>query len=302
MIGQTILPAALAFIMFAMGLTLTPSDFTLLAHRPRAVLVGLAAQMAVLPAIALGVALAWELPPDFAVGLMILAACPGGITSNLLTHLAGGRTALAVTLTAVTSLVGAVSVPLVINFAMELFLHQSGVEIPVTRMALGVFAVATLPLTVAMTIRRFAPAFAARIETPCRHLATALFALIVAGAFAGEWRTLVLNAGAIVPAAITLNVVVMTAAGLLARGFGLERPDTIAVMLETGLQNGALGIFVAANVLGSPSMMVPSVVYALVMNVTAAAMIAFLKRRQLSRSACPGEASPEASRDPRCGW
>lgn len=281
MILQTILPAALAFIMFAMGLTLTLGDFALLLRRPKAVLVGLAAQMALLPAIAFGVALAWDLPPDFAVGLMILAACPGGITSNLLTHLAGGRTALAVTLTAITSLVGAVSVPLVVNLAMGVFLHQSAIEIPVTHMVLGVFAVATLPLAAAMTLRHFAPSFCARIENACRHVATALFAAIVAGAFAGEWRVLVMNAGAIIPAAIILNVAAMAAAALLARQSRLKRADTIAVMLETGLQNGALGIFIAANVLGNPAMMAPSVVYALVMNLTAAAMIGFLRLRSI---------------------
>ncbi|WP_291721356.1 bile acid:sodium symporter family protein [Magnetospirillum sp. 64-120] len=274
MITDLLLPLGLAFIMFAMGLALKPADFALVFTRPKAMALGLVSQMVALPALALAVVGVFDLPADFAVGLIILAACPGGITSNLLTHLAGGATALAVSLTAITSVVGALSVPLVVNFAL---MHVGGqgapVDLPVAKMTLGVFAVATLPLIIAMGINARWPHVAARLEKAARHLATALFAFIVVGAFASQWRTMMDHAADVLPPALALNVAAMLAALVLARLGRLSGKERLALVLETGLQNGALGIFVAATLLQSPAMMVPSIVYALAMNVTALAVI-----------------------------
>lgn len=269
------LPAGLAFIMFAMGLALRPADFALVLTRPRAMVLGLLSQMVALPALAWGAALSFALPADFAVGLVILAACPGGITSNLLTHLAGGATALAVSLTAVTSVVGALSVPVVVNLALvHLGGQAGGADLPVARMTVGVFAVATLPLVVAMGLNARWPGVAARLERPSRHLATAMFAFIVVGAFVSQWRTMVTHAADVLPPALAVNAGAMIVAWTIARLGRLRRGERLALVLETGLQNGALGIFVAATLLGSPAMMVPSIVYALVMNLTALAVIA----------------------------
>lgn len=280
MITETLLPAALAFIMFAMGLTLTPGDFRLVAARPRAVAVGLAGKMVLLPLLGAAICWMWPMRPEFAVGLMILAACPGGITSNLLTHLAGGATALAVTLTAITSLTDTVMVPLVVNAALVTFGgYAHGVALPIERMSLAVFAVATLPLLLAMTLRHLRPALTARIERGVRPLATVVFVAIVIGAFASQWTTMMSHAAEVMPPALALNAGAMAIAALTARGFGLTRREHIAVVLETGLQNGAVGIFVAATLLGSPAMMVPSIVYALLMNVTALAFIAVVRAR-----------------------
>lgn len=278
MITDVALPSALAVIMFAMGLALTPNDFRLVAIRPKAMALGLLCQMAVLPLVAFAVVSAFAPRPEFAVGLMILAACPGGITSNLLTHLAGGATALAVSLTAVTSVAGAVTVPLVANFALGWF-GLPEAQLSVTRMTAGVFAVATLPLVLGMAINAKAPRIAARVEKPARQLATALFGVIVVGAFAAQWRVMVDHAAAVLPPALAVNVGAMALAAALARLGSLERRERIAAVMETGLQNGALGIFVAATLLGSQAMMVPSIVYALVMNVTAVAFIAVVRMR-----------------------
>lgn len=204
---------------------------------------------------------------------------PRGITANLLTHLAGGATALAVSLTAFTSVVDTVTVPFVVNLALHVFAGQAEtVALPIGRISLGVFAVATLPLTLGMMLNARAPRMAARIERVARPLATALFALIVVGAFASQWRVMWANASEVLPPALALNAGCMAAAVLLGRLGGLERRETIAVVLETGLQNGALGIFVAATLLGNQAMMVPSIVYALVMNVTAIAFILVVRR------------------------
>lgn len=279
MITQVAIPAGLAVIMFAMGLTLTWGDFRLVFSRPRAVAVGLLCKMVVLPLLAFALVALFRPRPEFAVGLIILAACPGGITANLLTHLAGGATALAVSLTAFTSVVDTITVPFVVNLALHVFAgQQEAVALPIGRMSAGLFAVATLPLLLGMTLNRWRPALAARIERVARPVATLVFALIVVGAFVSQARIMWDNAAEVLPPALLLNAGCMAVAVLLGRLGGLERRETIAVTLETGLQNGALGIFVAATLLGSQAMMVPSIVYALVMNVTAIAFILLVRR------------------------
>lgn len=286
MITEVLIPAGLAVIMFAMGLTLTLGDFRLVLLRPRAMAVGLLCKMVVLPLLAFALVAIFRPRPEFAVGLIILAACPGGITANLLTHLAGGATALAVSLTAFTSVVDTVTVPFVVNLALQVFAGQSEtVSLSLGRVSLGVFAVATLPLLLGMALNARKPVLAARLERVARPVATALFALIVVGAFASQWRVMWANAAEVLPPALLLNAGCMTVAVLLGRMGGLQRRETIAVVLETGLQNGALGIFVAATLLGSQAMMVPSIVYALVMNVTAIAFI-LVVRRMTRKDAC----------------
>lgn len=279
MITQVAIPAGLAVIMFAMGLTLTWGDFRLVFNRPRAVAVGLSCKMVVLPLLAFALVALFRPRPEFAVGLIILAACPGGITANLLTHLAGGATALAVSLTAFTSVADTITVPLLVNLALHVFAgQQEAVALPIGRISAGLFAVATLPLLLGMALNRWRPALAARIERVARPLATLVFALIVVGAFVSQARIMWDNAAEVLPPALLLNAGCMAVAVLLGRLGGLERRETIAVTLETGLQNGALGIFVAATLLGSQAMMVPSIVYALVMNVSAIAFILLVRR------------------------
>lgn len=285
MITEILIPAGLAVIMFAMGLTLTVGDFRLVLTRPRAMAVGLVCKMVLLPLLAFALVALFKPRPEFAVGLIILAACPGGITANLLTHLAGGATALAVSLTAISSVVDTVTVPFVVNLALHLFAGQDqAVALPLGRVSIGVFAVATLPLLLGMTLNARRPALAARIERVARPLATGVFALIVVGAFASQWRVMWANAAEVLPPALALNAGCMSVAVLLGRLGGLQRRETIAVVLETGLQNGALGIFVAATLLGSQAMMVPSIVYALVMNVTAIAFIVVVRRMAAART------------------
>lgn len=150
-------------------------------------------------------------------------------------------------------------------------------DLPVARMTLGVFVVATLPLILAMSLNHRWPEESARVEKLARHVATILFAFIVAGAFASQWRTMMTHAGDVLPPALAINVGAMALAWLVGRLGRLERREKLAVVLETGLQNGALGIFIAATLLGSPAMMVPSIVYALVMNVTALAVIVWAR-------------------------
>lgn len=286
-ITQAALPLALAFIMFAMGLTMDARDFRVVFGRPRAMAVGLAAKVLLLPALGLALVLAWRPEPDFAVGMVLLAACPAGVTSALLTHHAGGRIALAATITALTSLAATLTVPALVNLGLSLFAgYDHVVELPVGKMTLGIFLVDTVPLALGLGLQRLAPRAAGRIGRVARPAATLLFALIVVGAFFSQRQALVEHVHDVVPAALALNLAAMTGAWFLGAFARLDLADRIAVVMENGLQNSALGIFVAVTLLGKPGMMVPSIVYAFVMNLTAVAFILAVRRRRRGGATC----------------
>lgn len=273
-ISELLLPMGLAFIMFAMGLGLKLGDFTRLARRPRAVALGLFVQMLLLPLLAFALLALFPMRPAYAVGMMILAACPGGVTSNMITHIARGDAALSITLTAISSLAGMVSTPLIVGFALYWFMGQTA-TVPAPKMAIGVFLVSTLPVITGMAAHHLAPGGAAALERWIRPLALMVFGLIVIAAFASQWRPMLKHIGEIGPLVAMLNVLIMAAGLRLAAWAGLSRPQQVAVAIEGGLQNGALGIFVATTLLASPAMMTPSITYALVMNLSAAAFIAW---------------------------
>jgi BASS family bile acid:Na+ symporter len=276
---NTLLPAALAIIMFAVGITLVPADFTRLLAQPKAVIAGLLGQIVVLPAAAWTLALAWRLPPEMAAGLMIVAACPGGASSALIAHLARGSAALSVTLTVVTSLAALVTMPLVVQAGVGLFLaHDGPTQFSVGGVVRGVFVIATVPVAAGMLLRAWRPRLIARIERPLGRIATGLFVAIVIATFVGQRESLLANLPTVGPAAATLNVIMMAAGIALGRAFAVGRRDAIAIAADCGLHNAALGIFVATTVFQAPVLAVPSVVYALVMNVGAFGLIAFGRR------------------------
>ncbi|MBI5107853.1 MAG: bile acid:sodium symporter family protein [Rhodocyclales bacterium] len=275
---EVLLPLALAFIMLSLGLTLVVDDFKRVFTRPKAMVVGLAGQMLVVPLFAFSIALAWRLPPDMAVGLMILAACPGGVSSGLLTHLARGDTALSISLTAVTSIAAVISVPFVVDLSMRQFMQTAvSVDFPLLKMVRGVFLLTTVPVVLGMSLKAWRPLLAQRLERPAGQLATGLFVLIVLATFFSQRQVLIDNLRSIGPAAMLLNLLVIASGFGLAAVVGLGRRDRVAVATECGLQNAGLGIFIAASVMQSPAMTVPSVVYALLMNAGAIGFV-FLMR------------------------
>ncbi len=284
-IVDVLLPGALAFIMFSLGLSLTPMDFMRVLKRPHAVLVGLAGQVVLVPLLAYGIAILAGLPPEPALGLMILAACPGGVSSGLLTHLARGETALSITLTAISSVAAVVTVPLVVDLAMR---HFTGAGVPVAlplgKIVRGVFLLTTVPVGLGMALRRSRPAWVARWEPAAAKLATTLFVLIVIATFASQREALGAHLADIGPVALALNLAVMTASYGLARVSGLGRRDRIAITTECGLQNAALGIFIAASILHAPGMTIASVIYALLMNLSAIAFIFLMRQRGLAQA------------------
>jgi BASS family bile acid:Na+ symporter len=284
----TLLPLGLAFIMFAVGVTLVPADFTRLLTQPRAVVAGLIGQLLLLPLFAWWLAVAWQLPPEMAVGLVILGACPGGASSALITHLARGSAALSVTLTAITSVVALASMPIVVQLGLRHFMGDAAqIEFSIGRLVRGVFIITTVPVILGMLLRAWRPSLADRIQGALGKVATGLFVLIVIATFMSQREALLANFATVGPAAASLNAAVMAAGIALGLAFRLSRPDSIAIASECGLQNAALGIFVATTLLATPQLAVPSVVYALIMNLGAFALIAWARRWRAAAASVP---------------
>ncbi len=278
MIIDKLLPLALAFIMLTLGLGLTLADFGRVFRKPRAIAAGLASQMLLLPLVAFSVAQLFGLPPDMAAGLMLIAACPGGASAGLITKLAQGETALSISLTAITSVLAVLSVPLVIGFSLR---HFTGTDIatdlPIFEIVRGVFIITTVPVALGMLLRHLRPAFTTRIEPAAGRVATLLFVVIVVATFISQRQALFDHLASTGPAALTLCALTM------ALGFGIGaltrigRRSCIAIAVETGLQNAALAIFLAISVLKLPAMAIPGVIYALLMNVCAIVFIGLMR-------------------------
>lgn len=260
--------------MFAMGLTLKFADFKRILLQPHAVFIGLSVQIILLPLAAFALLQSGQVSPVFSVGIMILAASPGGITSNLLTHMARGDTALSVTMTAINSLLGMITVPFIVSASLAYFLPaQEAYDLSVAKMITGVFVVSTAPVLMGVFINQWRPHLAERMERMAGPLSVGIFMLVVLGAFASSWQVMIENIFIIGPIMLALNVLIMVAGWGLARGSFLTKPQATAIALEGGLQNGALGIFVAVTLLHNKTLMIPSITYALIMNITAAMLI-----------------------------
>lgn len=279
---QQLLPIGLAFIMFTVGIGLRARDFKQVALHPNALLVGLGNQIVLLPLVGLSLAILYDGPVEFAFGIMILAACPGGITSNLLSVLAKGNAALSVSMTAITSLASILTVPAVLGISHFILIGDStDIQMPVERVMAGIFLITGLPIALGMLLNAKFPAFSATVQPKARTVATLIFALIVAGAFISNKDNIAqhfLDVGLFL---VALNIITMGLGFLSAWVCHRNHADTVTVSLECGLQNAALAIFIAVNVLNSPVLMVPAIIYALVMNFSAAGMIWFARRKQL---------------------
>jgi BASS family bile acid:Na+ symporter len=287
MVTDKLLPLALACIMFVLGLGLTVADFSRVFRQPRAIAAGLLSQMFVLPLIGFVVARMFGLTAEMAVGLMLLAACPGGASAGLITKLAQGETALSISLTAITSVLAVLSVPLIVDFALRHFTGVGvAVSLPVLDVVRGVFVITTVPVALGMLLRHRRPTFTARIEPMAGRLATGLFVAIVVATFVSQRQSLIDHFASTGPAALVLCILTMASGfgiGTLAR---VDRRGRIAIAVESGLQNAALAIFIAVSVLKIPAMAVPGVIYALLMNVCALAFIG-LVRQDTRKSLAP---------------
>ena len=279
-ITQILLPLSLAFIMFSVGLELAIEDFKRVAVQPKDFIVGAFSQLILLPAVAFALLSVWSIEPALAVGVMIIAACPGGVTSNLMTYLARGDTALSVSLTASISLLAVVTLPLIVSFSIIHFMEAATAPaLSIKNTVIGVFAITTVPVIIGMTMNRYAPAFTRKFERFFRIIASVLFVIIIIGAIAAERANVadyIKQAG---PVTLSLNLVMMALALFIARVGRLGDRQKIAITLECGLQNGTLAIFVAATLIGSKTMMVPGAIYSLLMFPTAIVYVFIVMKR-----------------------
>lgn len=275
---QTALPLALFAVLFGMGLSLVPEDFRRVFRHPKAKLVGLACQLLLLPAVAFALALLFRLPGELAVGLMLLAACPGGATSNVITHLSKGDTALSVTLTAISSTVCVFTIPWIVGWSMHWFMGGSAaVQLPFWK-TLGQLTVVTiLPIACGMAMRAARPAWAQRLERPAGIFALVILALIILAAVARE-KDLAHQFAVAGPAAITLNILTMVLGFAAGWWFALPLSQRITISIEAGIQNGTLALAIALGLLESSRIAMPAVVYSLFMFLSGAMMIAIFGR------------------------
>lgn len=284
---DVLLPAALAFIMFSVGLALQAADFRRVFMRPRALLIGLVGQLVAVPLAALGVVLVFDLPPTLGVGLLVLAACPGGASAGFLTHLARGNAALSLTLTVISSLAALVTFPLLVKLALAWLgagvLGEGGAQLaalPVGKLIGSVLVVTTLPILAGMLLRHKAAGLTARAEPLIGRMATLFFAVIVVATFMTHQHTILANLLSVGPATLALNFAVMGIAYGMVSVVGAARRDAVAVAMECGLQNAGLAIFVAIVLLRQPELAVAGVVYALTMNFGALGLVFVSRRRQ----------------------
>ncbi|WP_181697122.1 bile acid:sodium symporter family protein [Nocardia sp. GTS18] len=285
---STALPPALAVIMFGLGLSLTGADFTRVARAPKAVAVALVCQVIVLPAVAFGLVMLFDLEPLLAVGMMLLAASPGGATANLFSHLFRGDVALNVTLTAVNSMLCVVTVPVVTNLAIHQFADnetgQLGLQFGKT---VQVIAIVLIPVLIGMQVRRRAPEFAGRMDLPVRIASVLILAVIVAVTMIAD-RTAIggyfLDVGAIT---MVFCVISLTTGYLVPLAFGVSPPQAIASSMEVGVHNSAIAITLAITVLDSARIAVPAAVYAVLMTPLATLFGALISRRAVHREPAP---------------
>ena len=264
------LPVALAFIMFSLGLGLTIDDFFRVARQPRDVLVGIFCQVVLLPIVGFALASTWPLAPELALGVMLIAAAPGGVTSNVLTAFAGGDVALSISLTAVTSVVSVVTVPLIVALSHHQFMGGDSLgEFSVASAALQVFAIVTLPVMLGVLTHQLAQPAARRLRPRAHKLSMVLFVLVLLGAVVEARDTIVpyfAQAGLVT---LVLNVVMMVVAWAIARGLASGPKQRIAVTIECGLQNGTMAIAVGVLLFGGGLTVVPAATYSLIMFATA---------------------------------
>jgi BASS family bile acid:Na+ symporter len=279
-----LLPLALAIVMLGMGLSLVLEDFTRITRYPKAVAVGTVCQILLLPLIGVVITLVVPMQPAIAVGLIVLAVCPGGPSSNLVTYLAKGDVALSVTLTAVSSLITVFTIPIFTNLALQYFLGQrAAIALPIGQSMLQIVLITLLPIAIGMAIRHQFPDTAHRLEKQMSRLAVGLLALIILLLLIREGSKL---PGFLVQVGIgivLLNLLAMLAGFLAGTLFRLPLAQQICIAIEVGIQNGTLAIAITAGLLNNPDMAIPAAVYSLFMYVTGFGAIFY--GRQMSSSA-----------------
>ena len=262
------LPLSLAYIMFTLGIGLKLSDFAEIAKFPKAFFVGLLNQGVLLPIIGFTLAFYFNLPPELAVGVVLLSLSPGGVTTNLISKLANGNVALSVSLTAVMTIVSVITLPILLNLAMQKFMGTDAPDFSLIQVSVKMFLIAVVPLAMGMYTHAQWPAIRGTIEKWMIRIATALFILIVLAAIASNWDLLMENIGRLGPVLVCLLILSLAVGMLSGILFRLKSQDTTTIAIETGVQNGTLSIAVASLLVAGetlPAFGMPGALYGPIM-------------------------------------
>ncbi len=277
-VTDVFLPLALAFIMFALGLGLTGADFLRVAKQPKDFFVGAVGQIILLPVIAFILIKIWPISPELAIGVMIIAVAPGGVTSNILTSFAKGDVALSISLTAIISLLSVITIPFIIVGSLSMLGSENiSKDISLLSMALNMFLIVTVPVILGMLFRKFASNAAIKFESIAKKISAVLFVIVLLGAILAEKENIVsyfAQAGLIT---LVLNVVMMIVAFYVAQVMSTGIAQKKCIAIECGLQNGTLAIFVATTLFGGGIYVIPAATYSLIMFLTSLVFVFIIR-------------------------
>lgn len=276
----TLLLVSLALVMFGLGLSLAPDDFRRLLKHPKAVVVALVLQVIALPAACYLLIVAFGLPAVFAVGLMLLAASPGGVSANLFSHLFGGNVAMNISLTAINTMLSIATLPLIANWAIATF-AKTGQVVPLQFGKVAeVIAVVLVPVLIGMVVAAKKPGLAQRLEKPFKIFSALVLAAFALIAIVKEWQALVGSFTTVGPAVVAFNLISLLAGYYLSRAAGMDKPMASAISFEIGIHNSTLAIFVALSVLGNFQLALPAAIYSVSMYITATLFGMLVLRRK----------------------
>ena len=278
-ITDVILPLSLAFIMFSLGLALKSSDFTRVIKQPKDFLIGALSQIIILPLVALIIVMLWPLSPELAVGVMLIAAAPGGATSNIITSFAKGDVALSVSLTAIISLLCVITIPIIVLFSLNILMDTSTAKsISVGDIAIKMFLIVTVPVIIGMLFRKFLSSISISFEPLAKKISAVLFVLVLLGAIVAEKDNVVSYFAQAGLVTLVLNLLMMFIAFYIGKLFasGISQQKTITV--ECGLQNGTLAIVVATTLFDGGLYLIPAATYSLIMFFTSLIYVYFARQ------------------------
>lgn len=278
---SVILPASLFIIMLGMGLSLVIDDFKRVAKYPKATIIGLVNQLILLPIIAFVIVTALGVPSMIAVGFMLIAACPGGVTSNLISHVSKGDTALSITLTAISSFITVLTIPIIITFAIAHFMGTTTtLELPLMKTVIQILGITVVPVSIGMFINYRFPNFAKKMDKPTRIASTIIFVVIVIGIVLANLDVMEKYFFQLGWISLLLNIITMSLGFFTAKFFKLNLPQSISISIESGIQNGTLAIVIATSILKQPELSIPAAVYGLVMFLTGGFMMWYFGKRK----------------------
>ena len=280
-IVTTIAPIALALIMLGLGASLTVKDFTRVFQTPKTFLVGMFCQLVLLPVIAYLLIIILKTPIELALGVMLIAAAPGGVTSNVLTKFADGDVALSISITAFTSLISIVSVPYIVFLSIDLFdISYVEKEVSMLGISLKMFFVVTIPVIIGMTIRKLFNNFIENNTKMIQKISIGLFSIVFIAIYIEEWDSIIMFLSTAGTIALILNITMMVVGFYIAKFFASGIAQRRCISLECGLQNGTLAVFVGTQLFGSNmTYMVPTAAYALIMMATSVIFVLILRRQ-----------------------